>query len=218
MTTRVLLVDDHEIFLEGLRSLLEKQHDLEVVGEAQDGRTAVQMAKELSPDLVIMDITMPGLNGIEATRMIVADDDVSAKVIALSMHSTRKFMAELLKAGASGYLLKESAVAELIGAIRTVMAGKAYLSPKVTNAVLDDYVRHVPTDSSASFSSLTAREREVLQLVAEGKTTKEMAACLHVSVKTIEAHRTHIMEKLRIDSIAGLTKFAIREGITSPDH
>lgn len=216
MTTRVLLVDDHEIFLEGLRGLLEKQHDLEVVGEAADGRAAVDMARELSPHLVVMDITMPGLNGIEATRSIIADDP-GVKVIALSMHSTRRFVAEVLKAGASGYLLKESAVAELIVAIRAVMSGRAYLSPRITDVVVDDYMRHVPTDRGASFAALTRREREVLQLVAEGRTTKEIAALLHVSVKTIEAHRGQVMEKLRIHSVAGLTKFAVSEGLTPPE-
>ena len=216
MTTRILLVDDHEIFLQGLRGLLEKQHDMLVVGEAPDGRKAVEMARELSPHLVIMDMTMPGLNGVEATRMIVGDD-AGAKVIVLSMHSTRRFMTEALKAGASGYLLKESAVAELILAIRTVMSGKSYLSPKVTGAVLDAYVRHVPDGHSAAVGALTARERQVLQLVAEGKTTKEIANLLHVSVKTIEAHRGQVMEKLRIHSVAGLTKFAVNEGLTPPE-
>ena len=216
MTTRILLADDHAIFLEGVRGLLEKQHDLQVVGEAPDGRTAVDMARDLSPHVVIMDITMPVMNGIEATRLIVAED-AGTKVIALSMHSTRRFMSEVLKAGAVGYLLKESAVSELILAIRTVMSGKAYLSPKVTDVVLDDYVRHVPTGRGAAFSALTPRERQVLQLVAEGRTTKEIAALLNVSGKTIEAHRSQVMEKLRIHSVAGLTKFAVSEGLTSPE-
>jgi DNA-binding NarL/FixJ family response regulator len=216
MTTRILRVDDHEIFLEGLRGLLEKQHDIRVVGEAPDGRRAVELAATLAPHLVIMDMTMPGMNGVEATRQIVAAD-AGTKVIALSMHSTRRFMAEVLKAGASGYLLKESAVAELLLAIRTVMSGRAYLSPRVTDAVLDDYVRHVPTGGGAVLDALTPRERQVLQLVAEGKTTKEMAGLLRVSVKTIEAHRGQVMEKLRIHSVAGLTKFAVSEGLTSPE-
>ena len=216
MSMRILLVDDHEIFLEGLRGILEKQRDMTVVGEAREGRAAVRLARELSPDVVIMDITMPGLNGIEATRMIVADD-AGAKVIALTMHSTRRFMAEALKAGACGYLLKESASAELIQAIRTVVAGKSYLSPKITDVVVSDYVRHVPSDRGASFAALTPREREVLQLVAEGKSTKEIAGLLHVSAKTVEAHRAQVMEKLRIRSVAGLTKFAVSEGLTPPE-
>ena len=216
MITRILLADDHEIFLEGLRSLLERERDIELIGEAPDGRVAVDLARELSPHVVIMDITMPRLNGIEATRLIVAHDP-SVKVIALSMHSNRRFMAEVLKAGAAGYLLKESAVAELLTAIRAVMEGKAYLSPKITSAIVDDYVRHVPLERGVAYGALTGREREVLQLLAEGSTTKEMAARLHVSVKTIETHRAQIMEKLRIRSIAGLTKFAIHEGLTSPE-
>jgi DNA-binding NarL/FixJ family response regulator len=216
MPTRILLVDDHEIFLEGLRGLLDKQRDMEVVGEARDGRAAVAAAREVVPDVVVMDITMPGLNGIEATRMIVAELPAT-RVVALSMHSTRRFMAEVLKAGASGYLLKESAVAELLLAIRTVTAGRAYLSPRITDAVVDDYVRHVPSERSVAFSSLTPREREVLQLVAEGKSTKEIAALLHVSIKTVEAHRAQVMDKLRIHSVAGLTKFAVNEGLTPPE-
>jgi DNA-binding NarL/FixJ family response regulator len=216
MPTRILLVDDHEIFLEGLRGLLEKHRDLEVVGRAADGRTAVDLARELAPDVVVMDITMPGMNGIEATRRIVAHEP-RVRVVALTMHSTRRFMAEALKAGAAGYLLKESAVAELILAIRTVVEGRAYLSPRITDVLVSDYVRHVPAGGSADLSALSPREREVLQLVAEGKSTKEIAGLLHVSVKTIEAHRTQVMEKLRIRSVAGLTKFAITEGLTSPE-
>ena len=216
MTTRILLADDHELFRQGLRSLLEKHAHLEVVGEAHDGRAAVALTEELHPDLVIMDITMPGLNGVEATRRIIAGAS-GARVLALSMHSSRRFMAEVLKAGASGYMLKECAVAELILAVRTVTSGRSYLSPRVTDTFVGDYVRHVPVDASTAFTSLTAREREVLQLVAEGKSTKEIGALLHVSPKTVEAHRSHIMDKLKIDTVAGLTKFAIHEGLTSPE-
>jgi DNA-binding NarL/FixJ family response regulator len=215
---RVLLADDHQIMREGLRTLLEKQPGIEVIGEAADGRTAVRLASELAADVVVMDITMPDLNGIEATRMIIAErEGVPRRVIALSMHSNRRFMAEMLKAGASGYLLKEGTGQELVSAIRTVASGQTYLSPKVTESFVEDYVRHVPTDRSTAFASLTPREREVLQLVAEGKTTKEIAGCLHVSVKTIEAHRAQIMDKLQIHSIAGLTKFAVHEGLTSSE-
>jgi DNA-binding NarL/FixJ family response regulator len=216
MGIRILLADDHEIMREGLRSLLEKQRDMQVIAEAQDGRDAVEKALELRPDVVVMDITMPELNGIEATRRITGEDS-GIRVVALSMHSTRRFMTEVLKAGASGYLLKECAVAELIQAIRTVVAGRSYLSPAVTEAVVEDYVRHVPSNGGAAFASLSPREREVLQLIAEGKATKEIAAALQVSVKTIEAHRAQIMEKLHIHSVAGLTKFAIHEGLTSPE-
>jgi len=216
MAIRILLADDHDIVRQGLRSLLEKQPDMQVVGEAADGRTAVALALELSPDIIVMDITMPGLNGIEATRQIHAERPL-ARIIALSMHSTRRFMAEILKAGASSYLLKESVVGELVTAIRTVRAGNAYLSPRATDVVVDEYVRHSPHEHGASFGTLTAREREVLQLIAEGKSTKEAANMLQVSVKTIESHRAQIMAKLRIHSVAGLTKFAINEGLTSSE-
>ena len=215
---RVLLADDHQIMREGLRTLLEKQPDIEVVGEASDGRTAVSLAQQRSADVVVIDVTMPELNGIEATRMIVSDRECGPRrVIALSMHSNRRFMVEMLKAGASGYLLKEGTGQELVTAIRTVASGQTYLSPKVTESFVEDYARHVPTDRSTAFASLTPREREVLQLVAEGKTTKEIAGRLHVSVKTIEAHRAQIMDKLQIHSIAGLTKFAVHEGLTSSE-
>ena len=216
MSIRIVLADDHEIVREGLRSLLEKEKGMQVVAEAEDGRAAVDLTRELRPDVVIMDITMPGLNGVEATRTIVGEE-LGTRVIALSMHSGRKFMSAVLKAGASGYLLKECAVSELVRAIRCVTGGKVYLSPQITEAVVDDYVRYVPTSKSESRDALTPREREVLQLVAEGRTTKEIAGELHVSVKTVEAHRAQIMEKLNIHNVAGLTKFAIHEGLTSPE-
>jgi DNA-binding NarL/FixJ family response regulator len=216
LKTRILLVDDHAILRDGLRNLLETQQDLDVVGEASDGRTAVERVAELSPDVVIMDITMPDLNGIEATRKIVAGGS-GAKVIALSMHSNRAFLADMLKAGASGYLMKTSSGAELLTAIRTVAGGQVYLGQEVTQAVVTDYVRHVPAGHDAAFATLTPRERQVLQLVAEGRTTKDIAARLSVSVKTIETHRSQIMDRLRIHSVARLTKFAIQEGLTSPE-
>ncbi len=216
MNVSILLVDDHQIVREGLRGLLEKHPEFQIVGEASNGRQAVELAAQLRPALVIMDITMPELNGVEATRLIIAAD-IGTRVIALSMHSNRRLMHEIIKAGATGYLLKESAVAELVDAIRTVMSGNSYLSPKVTESVLDSFVRRQSTPDGAAFSALSGREREVLQLIAEGRTTKEMAARLFVSIKTIEAHRARIMDKLNIDSIAGLTKFAICEGLTSPE-
>jgi DNA-binding NarL/FixJ family response regulator len=217
MRTRILLADDHAILREGLHNLLQTQHDMEVVGEAADGRAAVELAAELAPHVVVMDVAMPELNGIEATRRIVAEGGGRVKVIALSMHSNRGFMAEMLRAGASGYLLKKSSGAELLTAIRAVLNGQVYLSPAITGAVVDDFVRYVPAGRNAAFAALSPREREVLQLVAEGRTTKEVARWLHVSVKTVEAHRSQIMDKLHIRSIAGLTKFAVQEGITSPE-
>lgn len=215
MTMRILLADDHQIVREGLRSLLSKNEDMEVVGEAADGRAAVAMAQEMSPDVVVMDVGMPGLNGVEATRQIAAKEP-EAKVVALSMHSDRRFMGEMLKAGAKGYLLKEAAFEELATAIRSVIADKIYLSPRIADVVVDDYVRHNANGGVPSaFAKLTPREREVLQLMAEGRATKEIAMDLKVSIKTVETHRRQIMEKLNIYSVAELTKYAIREGLTS---
>jgi DNA-binding NarL/FixJ family response regulator len=212
--TRILLADDHRIMREGLRSLLDEESDMEVIGEAENGRRAVELVGEMDPDVIVMDIGMPELNGIEATRRVVLDHP-QTKVIALSMHSDRRFMAEILKAGAAGYLLKDGAFEELAGAIRTVTANKMYLSPRIADVVVEDYVRNMPRGEPSAFAALTAREREVLQLLAEGKATKQAAACLHVSVKTVETHRRSIMTKLDIHSVAELTKYAIREGLTS---
>jgi len=213
MTTRVLLVDDHAIIRQGLCSLLEKQPDIEVVGSVEDGRKAVDIARELAPDLVIMDISMPNLNGIDATRKIVGEmGDV--KVIALSIHSSRHFVAEMLKAGASGYILKECLFDELVEAIKTVLNGGTYLSPKITGVVIDDYVKRLSTQYQPEGPVLTEREREVLQFLSEGKSTKQIAMQLHVSAKTIESNRRNIMDKLGINSVAELTKYAVREGLT----
>jgi DNA-binding NarL/FixJ family response regulator len=229
---KVLLADDHRIVREGLRSLIQAQPDLEVVGEAPDGRQAVEMVRQLSPDVVVMDVAMPQLNGIEATRQIIGEE-AGVKVIALSMHSDRRFVAEALKAGASGYVLKDSAFEELVTAIRSVIADRVYLSPRVAGVVVEDYVRRLPTrgkreeapgrlDDGAPaghvpsvFDAITPREREVLQLMSEGYATKEVAHRLHVSVKTVETHRRQIMEKLDLHSVAELTKYAIREGLTA---
>ena len=214
MNTRIILADDHKIMREGLRSLLDKQQDIEVVGEAEEGRKTVRLVTDLSPDVVIMDIEMASLNGIEATRQIVAKTP-EIKVIALSVHSDRRFITEMLKAGASGYVLKDCSFEELVQAIRAVMANRIYLSPGIADNVIKDYVSFLPRTDFSVFSILTEREREVLQLIAEGKNTKEIAFSLHVSVKTIETHRKRIMDKLGIHSIAELTKYAIREGLTS---
>ena len=226
MGTRILLADDHQIVREGLKSLLEQHADMEVVGEARDGRAAVQMAHDLAPDVVVMDVAMPLLNGIEATRQITAREP-HAKVVALSMHSDRRFMTEMLKAGAKGYLLKDGAFEELATAIRSVVSDRVYLSPRIAEVVVDDYVRRADARAddeqalarppAGAFSRLTPREREVLQLMAEGRATKEIALDLKVSIKTVETHRRQMMDKLDIHSVAELTKYAIREGLTSLD-
>ena len=213
MPVRIVIADDHRIVREGLRHLLEKRTDFKVVAEAADGEAAVRLARELSPDVVILDISMPGLNGIEATRRILAERP-GVRILALSMHSDRRFVIETLKAGASGYLLKDSAFDELARAIEVVMARGAFLSPAITEMVVRDYVAQAGADGAAAFSVLTPREREVLQLMAEGGSTKEIAARLAVSVKTVESYRQQIMEKLDLHSVAELTKYAIREGLT----
>ena len=213
MTTKIVLADDHTIMRKGLRSLLEKESNIEVVAEAENGRTTVQLVRELKPDVVIMDISMPDLNGIDATHQII-DMEPDVKVIALSMYSERKFVAGMLKAGASGYLLKDCAFDELSRAIRTVIQDQTYLSPKVASTVIQDYMKHLSKDEASVFTTLTDREREVLQLLAEGKSTKQIASDLFVSVKTIETHRQNIMNKLKLYNIPDLVKYAIREGIT----
>jgi DNA-binding NarL/FixJ family response regulator len=211
---RIIIADDHRIVREGLRHLLEKRTDFKVVAEAADGESAVRLAKELSPNIVILDISMPGLNGIEATRKILAERP-AVKVLVLSMHSDRRFVIESLKAGAAGYLLKDSAFDELARAIEVVMARGAYLSPAITEVVVRDYVAQAGSGDDAAFSVLSPREREVLQLMAEGASTKVIAARLAVSVKTVESYRQQVMEKLDLHSVAELTKYAIREGLTS---
>jgi len=214
MSIRILLADDHGIVRQGLRSLLEKEPDIEVVGEADDGRKALGIVRELLPDVIVMDVAMPNLNGADATRRIVREFP-KVKVIALSMHSSRAFVADMLKAGASGYILKECPVDELIKAIRAVAAGDKHLSSKVTDVVVSDYVKRLSGGTESPLETLTAREREVLQLVSEGKNTKHIALKLHVSTKTIEANRRKIMEKLDAHSIAELVKIAILGGLSS---
>lgn len=214
MATRIIIADDHQILRQGLKTLLEKEPDMEVVAEAEDGRKTVLLVKELIPHIVIMDVNMPDLNGIEATRQILTEYP-EVKVIALSMHADRRFVINMLKAGAHGYLLKDCAFEELAHAIRLVMANKTYLSPGVAEIVVKDYVHRLPSPTQSAFSVLTAREREVLQLMAEGKSTSQIADLLHISVKTVETHRQQIMHKLGIRSVAELTKYAIREGLTS---
>lgn len=214
MSIRVLLADDHKIMRDGLRTLLEKDQEIIVVGEAEDGREAVQLAGKLSPDVIIMDVAMPDLNGIEATRRITAENP-GIKLVGLSMHSDRRFISEMLKAGASGYLLKDCAFEELVTAIKSVVKDRVYLSPCIAEVIIENYIRSTPKTDMSVFSLLSDREREVLQLMAEGKTTKEIASHLNVSIKTVETHRTNIMTKLDIHTVAELTKYAIREGLTT---
>ncbi len=212
MGIRILLADDHAITREGLRSLIEKQSDMEVIGEAQDGRQAVDLARKLQPDIVITDISMPNLNGVDATRQIIHENP-KIKVIALSVHSNRAFVADMLKAGASGYVLKECTFDELVEAIRTVIDGGVYLSLKVAGVVVSDYVQRLARTAKSPLETLTEREREVLQLISEGKNTKQIALQLNVSTKAIEANRHKIMEKLEAHSIADLVKIAILGGL-----
>ena len=213
MSIRIVVADDHRIIREGLRALIGGLKGAEVIAEAGDGRSAVRLARELRPDLMIMDIGMSELNGVDATRQIRAEAP-QVKVIALSMHADVRFVSEMLKAGACGYLLKDSAFEELAHAIKTVAGGKTYLSPGITGAVIKDYVGHLGEARPEGAVALTPREREVLQLVAEGHSTKEIAARLHVSLKTVDTHRQQIMNKLGVRSVAELTKHAIREGLT----
>ncbi len=212
--TRVLLADDHKILRQGLRTLLEQEKDIQIVGEADNGRSSVKLTGELAPDVVIMDVAMPDLNGIDATRRIT-EIEPRTRVLALSMHSDGRYVRGMLQAGARGYILKDCAAEELTHAIRTVMAGQVYVSPGVTGAIVNDYVRQLSAANAPA--TLTHREREVLQLLAEGGSTANIAAGLHLSVKTIETHRKRIMDKLDLRSIAELTKYAIREGITTVD-
>ncbi|MDY6952243.1 MAG: response regulator transcription factor [Thermodesulfobacteriota bacterium] len=214
MSIRALLADDHRIMREGLRSLIDREKDMEVVAEADNGRRAVELALERRPDLVIMDISMRGLNGIDATCQITATGH-NIKVLALSMHGDEQFVAEMLAAGASGYLLKDCAFDELVHAIRAVAANQSYLSPSISGILVQDYVSRLSGGDLSEASSLEAGEREVLQLLAEGKTSREIAACLRMSVRTVEARRRQIMTKLNLHNIAGLTKYAVRKGLTS---
>ncbi|UCH43520.1 MAG: response regulator transcription factor [Dehalococcoidales bacterium] len=216
MSIRILLAEDHKMVREGLRGLLESQPDMEVVAEAGDGRAAMQLVQETSPDVVVMDVVMPDLNGIEATRQVVVRSP-GVKVVALSMYSDTRFITGMLSAGASGYVLKDCAIEELVQAIHTVAENQTYLSPGITQIVVRDYIDHLDKMRPSAFSLLTAREREVLQLLAEGMTMKEIAYQLDLGVKTVETHRQQIMEKLDTHSIAELTKYAIREGLTSLD-
>ena len=213
MAIKILIADDHGILREAISSLLNNEFGMEVIGEAQDGRTAVRLAKELHPDVIIMDIAMPNLNGIEATRQIVREMP-NIKVIALSVYADRRSVREMLKAGASGYVPKQCAFKELVTAIQNVVSNQTYLSSRISGIVVEEYIHRLEKNDNSAYSILTPREREVLQLIAEGKSTKAIAKELFVSNKTIEWHRRQLMNKLGAQSVAELVKYAIREGLT----
>ncbi len=208
--TTVLLADDHTLLRKGVRSLLERSGKLRVVGEAADGRAAVQAVADLRPDVVIMDVAMPLLNGIEATRQIVAEYP-RTKVVALSMHGNRRVVVEMLRAGAAAYVLKLSAFEEVTRAVEAAMAGESYLSPSVARLVVEEVVSH--DQLSSPFVSLTSREREVVQLLAEGRNSKAIAEALDISVRTVDSHRKKVMDKLGLRSVADLTRYALSEGL-----
>jgi DNA-binding NarL/FixJ family response regulator len=213
-TIRVLLADDHKIIRDGLKSLIDKEAGMEVIAEAENGRDAVRLAKKLRPNMVIMDVSMPNMNGTEATRRIT-EENLGVRVIALSMHTDRRFILGMLEAGASGYLLKDCAFEELATAIRQVAAGMTYLSPKISEVVVKGYLHKAPGQFQTPCSMLSPREREILQLLAEGMAAKEIADYLKISVKTVETHRRSMLDKLDMRGNAELTKYAIREGLVS---
>jgi two-component system, NarL family, response regulator NreC len=213
---RVLLADDHQIVRDGLRALIERRSDMEVVAEAKTGRSALQLARKHQPDVIVMDITMPDLNGIDASRQIL-EEAPQVRVVALSMHSDRHFVDGMLRAGVTGYLLKDCASEELIECILAVSSGKIYLSPAVTPLLVKELIRPTRGDVLAANAELSARERGVLQMIAEGRSTREIADSLCISVKTVETHRKKIMEKSNLHTVADLTKYAIRLGLTSVD-
>lgn len=217
MSIKILIVDNHGILRAGVKLIIDQTDDMKIVGQACDGHEGIELARKLKPDVVLMDISMPGLNGIEATKEIVSENP-DIKILALSAYCNRRFVKDMLKAGASGYALKDTMADELIYAIKSVHAGRRYLSEKVTKLIVDDYAQGGSSDSAEELlDKLTTKERELLQLIAENKTTKEAAKLLHVSVKTIEARRLNIIKKLGVSGTAELTKIAIREGLTSID-
>jgi len=213
MALNVFIVDDHNLVRSGIRALIEAAPDLKVVGEASDGREAVQQIEALQRELVLMDVAMAGLNGIDAARQVHASLP-DTRIIMLSMHEDRQYVFEALKAGATGYVLKSAAFQDLIVAIETVMSNRNYISPALSDTVMNDYIRRAQGEEKATeLGRLSGREREVLQLIAEGKSSAEVGELLHISVRTVDTHRHNIMTKLEIHSIAGLTKFAIRHGL-----
>ena len=213
---RIVIADDEGIMRQGLKALIEGQTDMEVVGEAQDGWRVVELAKKLTPDVVIMDVSMPNLNGVEATRQIL-EENPYIKIIALSMYPHKRYVTEILRAGALGYVLKSYLFDELLKALDAATNGEHYLSPKITDVLIDEYVHNLSANQDNGLSKLTGRERQVLQLIAEGLSTKQIALRLKISPKTADANRREIMNTLDIHSIAELTKYAIREGLTTAD-
>ena len=216
MTIKVVLADDHNILRAGLRSLLEASADVEVLAEAENGRDTVSLTKTLSPDVVVMDVAMPDMNGVDATRKI-SSVMPGVRVLALSAHSDKAYVKGMLEAGASGYMLKDAATDELLTALDTVHKGRVYVSPSIADTLVGDYLQRVKGVVGPDSEELSTREREVLQLVAEGNSSAQIAARLHLSERTIESHRKRIMDKLGLRSIAELTKYAIRAGLTSVD-
>lgn len=214
MSTRIILADDHCILREGIGAMLREVPDFAIVGEAGDGNEAVRLARELRPDVVVTDVSMPGMNGIEAIRRIVAEVP-GVKTLCLSVHDEKRLVSAVMDAGACGYLLKDCAFDELLRAVRTVLAGKVWISPSIAGVLMEDYRNRRAGTTASAFSELTAREREVIQLIAEGCSTREIAERLHVSAKTIGTHREHLMTKLGVSGTAELTRYALREGLTA---
>ncbi len=212
----ILMADDHGVVREGLKRMFSEQPDMDVVGEAENGRMAVKLAKELIPDIILMDISMPDINGIEATRLILKANP-AIKIIALSMHSEKHFVIEILQAGALGYVLKSYLFEEILRAIEVVQSNGYYLSPKITDVIVEDYTSKEALPDKSLVSGLTSREREIIRFVAEGLTTKQIALRLKISPKTADANRRRAMKKLDIDNVASLTKYAIREGLTAAE-
>jgi two-component system response regulator NreC len=214
---RVLLAEDHTIVRKGLRSLLDADPAITVVGEAENGRQAIDQVERLLPDVVVMDIAMPGLNGLEATRQIKKRFP-EVQVLILTVHTAQEYILQILRAGASGYLVKQAAPTDLVQAIQAAHRGDTFLSPSISRKVIEEYVQQASTAAELdSYETLTDREREVLQLIAEGSSTRQIAEQLHISVKTVETHRAHLMDKLELRSTAELTQYAIRKGVISLD-
>lgn len=216
MTLRIVLADDHQIVLNGLKELISKEPDMEVVGMAQGGHEAVRLAREEKPDVMVLDVTMADMNGIEASRAI-RKENPGLPLLGLSMHDNRRMIVEMLRAGARGYVLKECNPKDLLTAIRVVSQGLAYLSPKVTSVLLEDYLKLLDAGTSSPTTSLSPRETEVLQLLVRGSSTREIGQELHISKNTVDTHRRKIMDKLNCNSIAELTRLAMRENLVDPE-